>query len=96
MPAASGIQSRDTENLNQPLPGGAGLQGILRFQVADAGPCPDKPCRGLVMLGTRLIHLPLFESPFCHCGVIICPILVLSQGHPGLHGTEVLLGSGLF
>lgn len=37
-----------------------------------------------------------FESPFCHSRVVICPILVLSQGHPGLHGTEVLLGFGLF
>ena len=48
------------QKLSQPLPGSAGLQGILCFQVADAGPCPDKPCRGLVMLGTCLIHLPLF------------------------------------
>lgn len=63
-PQPLGAQSRDAGNLSQPLPGGAGLQGFLCFQVADAGPCPDESCRGLVMLGTCLIHLLLFWKSF--------------------------------
>ena len=62
-PQPLGAQSRDAENLSQPLPGRAGLQGFLCFQV-DAGPCPDESCRGLVMFGTCLIHLPLFWKSF--------------------------------